>query len=72
MPITNELAAIGVSVFVAQEPNVHWDTATNYQLYMQCKQIAPQIALATSCSQDQIPHWYQPRGTIMLSTCSMD
>jgi len=32
-----------------------WDPATNYQTYMQCKHIAPQIKLATSCSQEPVP-----------------
>jgi len=50
--ITNELVHIGASVFVTQETNVHWDLATNYQIYQQYKQIALQFKLTTVSSQE--------------------
>jgi len=65
--ITQELLHINASVFVAQEMNVHWDTATKYQLYQQCKCIAPQIKLTTATSQEPAADWYKPGGTLLLT-----
>jgi len=33
--MTHELLHLGVSVFAAQETNIHWDTLTTYQIYQQ-------------------------------------
>jgi len=65
--ITQELLHINASVFAAQETNVHWDTATNYQLYQQCKRSAPQIKITTATSQEPAADWYKPGGTLLLT-----
>jgi len=65
--ITQELLHLDARIFAAQEKNVHWDTATNYQLYQQCKRIAPQNKLTTATSQEPAADWYKPSGTLLLT-----
>jgi len=67
MEITTELICLGASDFAAQETNVHWDPATHYQMYMQCKRVAPQIKFVTSFSQEPASDWYKPVGTLLLA-----
>jgi len=35
-------------------------------MYMQCKHIAPQVKIVTSYSQEPVPAWYKPGGTMLL------
>ncbi len=65
--ITQELLRLDASVFAAQETNVHWDPATHYQLYTQCRTHQLPIYLATSCSQEPSPEWYKPGGTLLMA-----
>jgi len=65
--ITAELVNLSVSVFAAQETNIHWDTLTNHQIYQQCKSMDHQIKLTTASSQEPAEDWYQPGGTMLLT-----
>jgi len=65
--ITQELLNLGASVFAAQETNVHWDPATHYQLYTQCRSHKTPIYIATSSSQEPSPDWYKPGGTMLMA-----
>jgi len=65
--ITHKLLHLGASVFAAQETNIHWDTITSYQIYQQCKSLAPQIKLTMASSQELAEDWYKPGGTMLLS-----
>jgi len=65
--ITTELQTLGISVFVAQETNVHWDPVMQYQLYTQCCWVALYIKTVTSTSQEPAAEWYKPGGTLMLA-----
>jgi len=65
--IATELQKLGASVFAAQETNIHWDPATTHQIYMQCRQAASHVFLATSCSQEPSSDWYKPGGTLLMA-----
>ncbi len=65
--ITQELLHLSVSVFAAQETNIHWDPLTWYQIYQQCKGKASQIKLTTASSQEPAEDWYKPGGTLLLT-----
>jgi len=65
--ITQELQNLAVSVFAGQETNVHWDPATHYQMYTQCRRVTPHIKIATSTSQEPAADWYKPGGTMLLT-----
>jgi len=65
--ITAELLNLNVSVFAAQETNIHWDTLTNYQIYQQCKSMTSQIKLTMASSQEPVEEWYKPGGTLLLT-----
>jgi len=65
--ITHKLLHLGASIFAAQETNIHWDTLTAYQIYQQCKNLAPQIKLMTASSQEPAADWYKPGGAMLLS-----
>jgi len=65
--IMNKLLHLSVSVFAAQETNIHWDMLTNYQIYQQCKSMASQIKLTTALSQELAEDWYKPGGTLLLT-----
>jgi len=67
MAITHKLLHMGASVFAAQETNVHWDPASQYQLYTQCRQPHSQIHVVTACSQEPAPDWYKPGGTLLMA-----
>jgi len=56
-----------VSMFAGQETNIHWDPATHYQLYQQCRRVTPHILTTTSMSQEPTADWYKPGGTLMLT-----
>jgi len=65
--ITNELMLSSVSVFAAQETNVHWNEDTTHLLQTQCRSVAPQIQFATSTSAKKTKEWYKPGGTIIMA-----
>jgi len=65
--ITTKLQSMGASVFAAQETNIHWDPATQYQIYTQCRQAAPHVFLSTASSQEPSSDWYKPGGTLMMA-----
>jgi len=65
--ITHELRHLNVSVFAGQEPNIHWDPATLYQIYQQCKSTASQIKLTTASSQEPAADWFKPGGALLLT-----
>ncbi len=65
--ITHELRHLNVSIFAGQEPNIHWDPFTNYQIYQQCKSKALQIKLTTASSQEPAADWFKPGGTMLLT-----
>jgi len=67
LAITTKLVLHDASVFVAQETNVHWDAATNYQLYNQCHQAASHLQIATSTSLEAALDWYKLGGTLLLA-----
>jgi len=66
--ITDELLSKGASVFVAQEPNIHWTPLTTQQILSQARRNTPQIVIATSTSTEEAPDWYKPGGTFVLAT----
>ncbi len=65
--ITTELHQLGASVFAAQETNIHWDPATTYQIYQQCKCSMPQFKLSTATSQEPAADWYKPGSTMLIT-----
>jgi len=65
--ITKELMLCSVSVFAAQETNVHWNEDTTHLLQTQCQSVAPQIQITTSTSAEKTTEWYKPGGTIMMA-----
>jgi len=65
--ITAELLNMNVSVFAAQETNIHWDTLTNYQIYQQCKSMTSQLKLTMASSQEPAADWYKPGGSLLLT-----
>jgi len=65
--ITKELMLCSVSVFAAQETNVHWNEDTTHLLQTQCQSVAPQIQIATSTSAEKTTEWYKPGGTITMA-----
>jgi len=67
LAVTQELINLGISVFAAQEVNIHWDPAIQYQMYTQCHWSNTQLQIATSCSQESAPDWYKPGGTFVMA-----
>ncbi len=65
--ITKELMLCSVSVFAAQETNVHWNEDTTHLLQTQCQSVAPQIQITTSTSAEKTTEWYKPGGTITMA-----
>jgi len=65
--ITEELMSKGVSVFVAQETNIHWTPATTPMILSQAWPATPHVAMATSASTEETDNWYKPGGTLVLA-----
>ncbi len=65
--ITEELMSKGVSVFAAQETNIHWTPATTPMILSQAKRTTPHVAMSTSTSTEETDNWYKPGGTLVLA-----
>jgi len=65
--ITEELMSKGVSVFAAQETNIHWTPATTPMILSQAKHTTPHVAMSTSTSTKETDNWYKPGGTLVLA-----